>query len=135
MAKTYPFIGMAVVAVIVLFIAFYKSSPSLDGFWEAPSSFCLSSGLKVLYLCIEGTSGYVFALNDSGVLVNQPIDLEWNWNWSPTKFTNSETKGTLTLSEELSIWPSVLKVTYKEGRLMFTAEDTIYAVLHKNPEY
>ena len=114
-------------------------------------SFCQTSGLKLLYMSIEGDSGYIFALNDSGVILNKPVTLRWNWNWCPLLSTLSQRvaslfcdersslcaakhKGTLTIDEP-TVWPSSMSVDYKEGRLMFTQDDVVYAILHKNPDY
>lgn len=139
-----------VIIIVIILIAWMSGMfthnthlmQSLSGFWEADSSFCEEADLDMFCIYFDGTTKekacYILASSKDKMILNEATTakfskkLAWSTDWSkPQYFT--VTFGKIDRSDD--IFPEVQDLCYFPNcnKLVFKYQDTITAVLYKNP--
>ena len=151
---SFSLLQMSLIFIIVIVLIFmitvinvrYAENNLLKGFWKASNSFCQDSDIELILLYISDETsiyphkrtGYLLMKNADGILINNPLELilddgfdislgitncrKWkaHINW-----LEEDDFDCFPCKQELYYYPSV-------GKLIFSSEDKIYAVLYKD---
>lgn len=117
---------------------------NLKGFWVADAEFCNTAGLSDFMLYIgDGIyckTGYLFVTNPDGVIVNDPVKISFKKAVNLFPFIMEEQKFKIRIDwvdhSGYDFLPSEMFLNYypKQGRVVLSDEDQIYASLFKNNE-
>lgn len=148
---------IAVIVILVLYILYSNYSISckehstmnkmVNGFYEADTSFCEESGLDMFCLYLDedvdyygDRACYILAKQDNEIIINEPIIANiryepklFDYDISSPKYFNIEFKD---LSDDFEEdFPKNQKIRFYPtiGKIVLFYEDTITAVLYKNP--
>lgn len=132
--------------VIMVVQARSIESSFLTGVWVGSPDFCAQSQLSAFVFQLSASemdntrAGYLLAVNDDGVILNNPVNIDFDGLCMMPHLNVREYKITIDwLGEEVpSFFPSEQYLTYdvKKGKIiMHGDDDTVYAVLHKNHDY
>jgi hypothetical protein len=131
---------LVVILIIVVIIFIYGEyarisvyDDLLDGYWEAPASFCAKSDLKSAQMYINGDSVYILMEDVDGVLLNKCCGINKRPRWSSNIITE-DVEYKLDFDESVEPLPktSTMKVNLKNGLMGIFKSDTLMLELFKN---
>ncbi len=136
----------AIIISILLIVIFNTRSVEdkfLSGFWSAEASFLEESGLNSFLIHIDEPSngsrpGYILAINDEGIIINEPVEFILSGGLSINPFVCSQRNFDVTINwvngESCPHFPTNQTLQYYPlmGKLVFVQDDTITAVLYKD---
>ena len=109
---------------------------TLNGFWEADSSFCEEAGLNSMCFYINDNKCYLLFIDeDSNILINQDCDVGIK---NPLFYIPTMKDYIINEMNFKNLNSNVIpkKITYKhymnDGKLIFYNNDEIYSVMYKN---
>ncbi len=149
------FLAIIIILVIYIFYCNYSTNyreystmnKLINGFYEADTSFCEESGLDMFCLYLDedidyygNRACYILAKQDGEIILNEPTVA--NLRYTPGMFDNDISSPKYfdiefkDLSEECEDdFPKNQKIRFYPtiGKIVMFYEDTITAVLYKNP--
>jgi len=152
--KKQLFIGIFSIVILLYIIIIYYNFKTIDtlltGFWLTPPDFNVEAGLDFFGIFIGESSYfssyrpcYILIQRDGEIFLNEPTELyiSWDWfnlsNWNTNINYNTPKYGIVKFNlDSSSAFPSYQKIEIYPtiGKMILYYNDTIYAVLYKNPE-
>ncbi len=148
--KFYGLIILAIIIVIFYNNMCYKVSiihKLLSGFWEASSDFCDDAGIDMLCIYFDeetytNRACYILMKADDNIVINEPTlaKISFNWldyrNWTSFEDAKYLTIKFQNISEDIEeTFPKCQQMRFYPvcGKIVLYYNDTITAVLYKNP--
>lgn len=133
------YLGIAVILIVLSIWITYESTMHVcsrnfvNGFYEAPLSFCKSAGIKNAYCYIKDDSTYMYMDDEDGILLNKCVSHTLDPNII-SNMLESTHEYTFESDEDISPLPQKMTVrVYPEGGFIaFYNNDTIQLQLYKN---
>lgn len=133
---------LLIVAILIVIIIIINSEREkhniwdelLDGYWEAPLSFCTKSGLKSAQIYFQNDTAYLLVEDYEKVLLNKCIGFSkspcWLYNLRDTEALEYD----IEFDESIDPLPtrSKMRVSLKTGLLGLFVDDTLYLEMFKN---
>lgn len=143
-------IGAIIIFVMILIVLSYRSVEDslMKGFWRADSQFCEDAELTMFVLYLSDNvnyfgntrNGYLVASNDQGIILNNPIKLNFSWTTnvlpglSHCKNYDVSIDWLETPPDDPEAFPSELSAAYypKYGKLILYKNDEVLASLWRD---
>ena len=133
-------IGLVVLLISYIYYLRTYEDSALSGFWKASPDFCDSAELVqfLLYISDSQDTGYILVQNDSGTIINTPVELSISAALCVTPYHAEERVYDINIkwsdNEKYDFFPSTQTMYYypRHNKLMFTVGDECYAVLYKD---
>lgn len=121
---------LAIIAILLIGY-WYWCQIDISGFWIAPTDFLKDAELDMFAFYISGGKGYILVSSCGKILINDNTDIRIKWG----KCENGEYHGDIIFSLiDTTFFPSCQKIIYNPcGKITLYKDDTMYAVLYKDP--
>lgn len=132
-------LGIILTAIFVILFNSEREKHSiyddlLDGYWEAPLTFCSKSDLKSAQIYFQDKTAYILVEDADKVLINKCIGFQKHPCWTTNIRETESLEYEIEFDESIDPLPikSRMRISLKNGLLGLFVDDTLYLELFKN---
>lgn len=132
-------LGVILIIIIVFFLNSEREKHDmyddlLDGYWEAPMTFCAKSGLKSAQIYFRESTAYLLVEDEDKVLLNKCIGFDKSRRYVDNVRTTDAVEYDITFDESVDPLPkqSRMRVSLKSGLLGLFVDNTLFLEMFKN---